>query len=126
MKRVVLMIAKFIAGFLVVLPVAALAGGGWSSTYPLAGGTVSLTNTQANSGWAPVAVLWAFDGATNATLTVQRVSQGHTYLLGLHSVTNGSSALWIPEADYPFAEGDALTVSSTATNGSVQVIRKGD
>lgn len=126
MKRLALLIARGAVGLLMARPVAALAGGGWASTHSLAGGTVALTNSQANTVWAPVAVLWVFDGATNALLTIERASQGHVYLLGAYSVTNGTSAVWIPEADYPFAEGDALAVTSSATNGAVQVIRKGD
>ena len=104
----------------------ALAGGGWGTTHSLAGGGVALTNTQANTVWVPVAVLWKFSGATDATVTVERVSQSNTYLLGSASVSNATSAVWVPEAGYPFALGDVLRVTSTVTNGAVQVIRKGE
>jgi hypothetical protein len=117
-----------VAGMVAALALAGAgpaAAEGWAKTFGLAGGSVALTNAQANTVWSPVAVLWAFDGATNATLRVERESQGNWFLLGAFTVTNGTCAVWIPEADYPFALGDVFTVTSTATNGSVQVIRKG-
>ena len=104
----------------------ALAGGGWATTHPLAGGSVALTNSQANTAWAPVAVLWKFNAATNATVTVERISQSNTFLLGIASISNATSAVWVPEADYPFIVGEVLRVGSSATNGVVQVIRKGE
>jgi len=109
----------------VALGCTALAGG-WATTHSLEGGSVALTNSQANSAWAPVAVLWAFGEATNATVTVARVSQGATFALGASEVTNASSAVWVPEAVYPFGTGDVLKIESSVTNGRVQVIRKGD
>lgn len=102
-----------------------VAGDAWVSTYSLVGGGVSLTNGQANSVWVPVAVLWSFDVGTTAAVAVERVSQGGTFVLGAHSVSNGTSAVWAPDADYPFAVGDVLRITSSATNGVVQVIRKG-
>lgn len=99
--------------------------GGWATTRTLEGGSVALTNSQANTEWAPVAVLWAFGAATNATVTVSRVSQGGTYTLGESEVTNAASAVWAPGVDFPFSSGDVLRVECTATNGRVQIIRKG-
>jgi hypothetical protein len=98
----------------------------WAQTYQLGGSTVSVTNQQFNTVWMPEVVLWKFAAATNATLTVSRVSQGNTYLIGSLSVTNASTVVWIPEADFPFEYGDALQLSSTVTNGQVQIIRKGN
>ncbi|MEI6168526.1 MAG: hypothetical protein WCS52_15190 [bacterium] len=98
----------------------------WAQTYPLSGSTVAVTNQQANSMWIPEVVLWKFTTATNAALTVSRLSQGNTYLIGSLSVTNASTVVWIPEADFPFEYGDALQLSSTVTNGQVQIIRKGN
>ena len=98
----------------------------WAQTYPLKGSTVAVTNQQFNTVWMPEVVLWKFTVATNATLTVSRVSQGNTYLIGSLSVTNASTVVWISEADYPFEYGDVLKLSSTVTNGQVQVIRKGN
>ena len=98
----------------------------WAQTYSLNGSTVAVTNQQANSVWMPEVVLWKFTAATNAALTVSRVSQGNTYLIGSLSVTNASTVVWIPEAYFPFEYGDALQLSSTVTNGQVQIIRKGN
>lgn len=103
----------------------AIAGDGWAVTYPLAGGSVGVTNGQANTVWVPVAVLWAFPEPTNAVLSVRRVSQGNTFVLGSYAISNGTSAVWVPEADYPFVAGEVLQVTSSVTNGNVQVIRKG-
>ena len=108
----------------VLLPCASHAGG-WATTYSLTNGTVAVTNTQANSAWAPVAVLWSFTAGTNASLAVSRVSAGSTFRLGTMGVTNATTAVWVPETDYPFEFGDVLEMSCTATNGVVQVIRKG-
>jgi len=93
-------------------------------TYPLSDGAVTLTNLQSNSVWIPSALLWKFTTATNASLTVNRISQGNTFLLGNLTASNASTVIWIPEAEYPFEFGDALQVTSTVTNGQVQIIRK--
>ena len=98
----------------------------WAVTEALVGGSVVVTNSQANSVWSPVAVFWKFAGATNAVLTVSRVSQGETFLVSSQNVVNAGTAIWIPEAPYPFAVGDELRVTSTVTNGVVQIIRKGE
>jgi len=116
-----------ILSILVLLMVASVAySAPWAQTYPLNGATVTMTNQQANSVWMPEVVLWKFTTATNVALTVSRVSQGNTYLIGSLSVTNASTVVWIPEADFPFECGDALHLSSTVTNGQVQIIRKGN
>lgn len=98
----------------------------WAQTYPLKGPTVAVTNQHFNTVWMPEVVLWKFTAATNASLTVSRVSQGNTYVIGSLSVTNASTVVWIPEADFPFEYGDAMQLSSTVTNGQVQIIRKGN
>ncbi len=103
----------------------AVYGAPWAQTYPLIGTSIMLTNQQVNSVWVPEMVLWKFTAATNATLTVSRVSQGITYLIGSLSVTNARTVVWIPEADFPFEYGDALELGSSVTNGVMQVIRKG-
>ena len=107
-----------------VFPCASHAGG-WAATYSLTNGTVAVTNAQANSAWAPVAVLWSFTAGTNASLAVSRVSAGSTFRLGTMGVTNATTAVWVPETEYPFEYGDVLELGCTATNGVVQVIRKG-
>ena len=98
----------------------------WAQTYPLKAATISVTNQQVNTVWMPEVVLWKFTAATNAALTVSRVSQGNTYLIGSLTVTNASTVVWIPEADFPFEYGDALQMTSTVTNGQIQIIRKGN
>ena len=98
----------------------------WAQTYPLKSSTVAVTNQQVNTVWMPEVVLWKFTAVTNASLTVSRVSQGNTYLIGSLSVTNASTVVWIPEANFPFEYGDALQLTSTVTNGQVQIIRKGN
>jgi hypothetical protein len=120
MKRLilVLLMAGLVGG-------AALAGG-WTVTYSLAGGTVGLTNTQANSSWVPVSVLLKFAAAGGGTVEVARVSQSNTFVLATCVFTNAASVVWVPDAGYPFGLGEALVVRSSVTNGMLQVIRKGE
>jgi hypothetical protein len=115
-----------IGAFLVAAAVAAVYAAPWAKTYSLRASTVAVTNGQANTVWTPVAVLWSFPQATTATVTVTRTSQGNTYLLGQVAVSNSSGVIWVSEADYPFEYGDVLTVTSTDTNGAVEIIRKGN
>ena len=120
MKKAVLAGASAVA-----MAIGAALAGGWATTHSMEGGAVALTNEQANAVWTPVAVLWAFGEAASGTVTVSRVSQGGTYVLGASEVSNATSAVWVPEAAYPFGTGDVLRLESTVTNGRVQVIRKG-
>ena len=122
------MCRRFAVGvFLALLPwVWTALAGGFAATYSLASGTVCVTNNQANSVWVPVAALVSYSTATDATVSVWRVSQGHEYLLSSCSVTGATSVVWVPEAAYPFAVDDVLRVVSSATNGVVQVIRRDD
>jgi hypothetical protein len=115
-----------IGAILVAGVAAAVYAAPWAKTYSLSAATVAVTNGQANSTWMPVAVLWSFPGATTATVTVARTSQGNTHLLGQLAVSNSSGVIWVSEADYPFEFGDVLTVTSTDTNGAVEIIRKGN
>jgi hypothetical protein len=117
---------RLILVLLMAVTASAALAGGWCSTFSLAGGSVDLTNMQANSTWVPVAVLLKFDQATNSVVTVQRVSQSNTFVLGSANVSNVTSTVWAPEADYPFGFGDVLRVTSTATNGQVQIIRRAE
>jgi hypothetical protein len=111
--------------FFLVLTGAAYAAP-WAQTYPLNGSLIMLTNQQVNTVWMPVTVLWKFPANTNATLTVSRVSQGNTYLIGNLPVTNASTVIWVPEVEYPFEFGDVLQLTSSVTNAQVQIIRKGN
>ena len=115
---------------IVVLLMAATASaawaGGWSGTYSLAGGTVGVTNTQANSSWVPVSVMLKFTSPGTGTVEVVRVSQEHSFILANCVFTNVTTVVWVPDAQYPFGLGEALVIRSSLTNGIVQVIRKGD
>ncbi len=114
-----------IAGLMLVSP-AGVRARGFSHTLPLGHGTVAVTNVQANSSWIPVAVMLRYETPADAVVAVVRQSQGNLHVLGIVSVTSASSVVWIPETDFPFSLGDVLKVQSTATNGHVQIIRRGD
>jgi hypothetical protein len=115
---------------IVVLFLAVVAGvawaGGWSVTYSLAGGEVGVTNTQANSSWVPVSVLLAFTAPGTGTTEVWRVSGEHSFRLSNCVFTNMTTVVWVPDAQYPFGQGEALVIRSSVTNGVVQIIRKGE
>jgi hypothetical protein len=107
------------------LAVTGIAGGDAVSRR-LDGGVVALTNSQANSSWAVVAVLVRFDAAATGTAAVRRESQGASYMLGTCSYVGTTNLVWVPDLDYGFGYGDVLVVESSATNGVLQVMRKGD
>ena len=118
---------RWIAVILMAAMASGAWAGGWSVTFPLgADGTVGLTNSQGNSSWAPVAALWKFTSAGTGTAEVWRVSQGASFVLSNCVFTNVTTVVWVPDAQYPFALGDALMLWSSVTNGVVQVIRKGE
>src|ERR1035437_4479706 len=104
MKR--LMVVLF-----VLVPALSARADGWSSSFSLVNGVVGLTNSQANSVWAPVALLFKFNLVTNGALTVLRVTQGSTYLVCSQSVVNASTSIWIPEASYPDRKSTRLNSS---------------
>ena len=95
-----------------------------NSLHTLATGPVSLTNTQKHASWIPVAILFRFDAPVTATLTITRTTAETVFQLATVELTDNQSATWVPEADYPFNVDDVLTVTSTATNGTVEIIRK--
>ena len=117
---------RLLMGLFLVAVAGATWAGGWSGTYSLAGGTVGLTNTQANTSWVPVAVLLAFTEPGSGTTEVWRVSQEHSFRLASCVFTNMTTVVWVPDAQYPFEVGEALVISSSVTNGVVQIIRKGE
>jgi len=102
------------------------AGGGWSTSHSLAGGTVAVTNAQANSSWAPVAVFIRYPVTCTGTVEVRRVSQGLDLAVGSCVFANVSSLVWIPDAAFSFQYGDALVIRSSETNGVVQLMRRGE
>lgn len=97
---------------------------GMSSIHALATGSVAVTNTQKNASWVPVAVLCRFDAPTTGTVTITRTTAETVFQLATVELSGNQSAIWIPEAAYPFNVDDVLTVTSTATNGTVEIIRK--
>ena len=106
-------------------PFAAVAGGS-AASFRLDAGGMAITNTQANSAWAPVAVLVKFDAPATGTLTVRRVSQGNTYTLGCCTFAGATNLVWVADCEYPFGFGDVLVISSTAPNGVAQIISRGE
>ena len=99
---------------------------GFSTVHPLSSGTVSITNTQKRSSWVPVALLFRFSDPTSGAITVERRTGSTAFLLTSCTLSNNQHAVWVPEADIPFNENDSLLVTSTITNGTVEIIRKGE
>ena len=119
MRRLIL------AMWLMALAEAAWAGG-WTVTYSLAGGTVGLTNTQANSSWVPVSVMLKFAGPCSGSAEVWRGCQDESFILANCTFSNVTTVVWVPDAQYPFVFGDALVIRSSVMSGIVQIIRRGD
>ncbi len=99
---------------------------GMSSVHSLESGTISITNTQKNSSWVPVALLFRFDDPATGTITVERLTGSTAFLLTSCAVSNSQYAVWIPESAFPFNLNDVLSVTSTITNATVEIIRKGE
>jgi hypothetical protein len=99
---------------------------GMSSVHSLESGSIAITNTQKRSAWHPVAILFRFDAPVTATLTVARQTAGTTFQLATIDLSGNQYAVWVPEAPITFHLGDVLAVTSTATNGTAEIIRKGE
>jgi len=99
---------------------------GMSTVHSLESGAVAITNTQKNSTWVPVALLFKFDAPATGTITVERRTGSTAFLLTSCTVTNNQHAVWVPEAAIPFNENESLFITSTITNGTVEIIRKGE
>ncbi len=99
---------------------------GFSKTFSLSTGEVVVTNNQKRSSWHPVAILFHFTEPVDPTVSIKRLSNGTEYLLSSTTLTNVQDITWIPEADYPFNFGDALIISTTATNGTLELIQRSD
>lgn len=117
---------RWIVAVVMVLVAGSAWAGGWSETYSLRSGGVSITNSQVNSSWVPVALMWKFTSAGSGTLEISRASASSSFPLANCTFTNATSMTWVPEAAFPFGFGEALTIRSSVTNGVVQVIRKGE
>ena len=103
-----------------------LLAAGIATTHSLATGAVAITNTQKRSSWVPVALLFRFTAPASGTITVERLTGSTAFLLTGCTLSNNQHAVWVPEADMPFNENDALNITSTITNGTVEIIRKGE
>jgi len=114
-----------LAAALLLLSNAAFAAG-LSSLHSLSTGTVSITNTQKNSSWHPVALLFRFNAPVTGTITVTRQTVGQTFRLATVDLSGNQYAVWLPEASIPFNLSDVLGVTSTVTNGTIEIIRKAD
>lgn len=112
--------------FFALLLAPCVRAGGLTSVHTLATGTVSITNTQKNSSWVPVALLFKFDALATGTITVERRTGSTAFLLTSCAVSNSQHAVWIPESAFPFNQNDELTITSTITNATVEIIRKAD
>ena len=109
-----------------VLCVGVAVAGGFSKTYSLSTGTVSVENTQKRSSWVPVALLFHFTEPVDTTVSIKRLSKGEEFLLSAVTLTNVQDITWIPEADYPFNFGDSLVISTTDTNGTLELIQRSE
>ena len=117
--------SKSVAVCCVLLAVSLAAyAAGFSKTYSLSTGTVTVTNNQKRSSWHPVALLFHFTASADPTISIKRLSKGDEFLLSTVILTNVQDVTWIPEADYPFNFGDALVISTTATNGTLELIQR--
>jgi hypothetical protein len=99
---------------------------GFSKTYSLSTGAVVVTNNQKRSCWVPVALLFHFTEPVDPTVSIKRLSDGTEFLLSTVTLTNVQDVTWIPEADYPFNFGDSLIISTTATNGTLELIQRSE
>lgn len=99
---------------------------GMSSVHTLESGAVAITNTQKNSSWVPVALLFKFDAPASGTITVERLTGSTAFLLTSCAVSNSQHAVWLPESAVPFNQNDVLNITSTITNATVEIIRKGE
>ncbi len=99
---------------------------GFSKTYSLASGEVVVANNQKRSCWAPVALLFHFTEPVDPTVSIKRLSNGTEFLLSTVTLTNVQDVAWIPEANYPFNFGDSLIISTTATNGTLELIQRSE
>ena len=116
----------FVTGWVAAGIAGAALAGGFAVTRSLEGGVVAVTNAQANGAWSPVAVLLAYGTPATGTVSVARVSGGVEFPLGARDVAGATGLVWVADAPYPFTFGDALVVRSAGTNGTAQVILKGE
>jgi len=84
----------------------------------------SFTNAQANFAWSPAAVILSFPSSVSPTVTLYRHGNGINVVLARNSATDTDTLIWVPDADYVFNAGSALSVSSTVAQFTVQLHRR--
>ncbi len=99
---------------------------GWTTVHELVDGETTVTNTQRNSAWVPVAVMIRFEEPTSGQIKVIRERGGERYTLGICVFVDAISVVWVPDAPYSFTLGDTLVVESNLPEGTIQLIRKGE
>ena len=119
---------KRIPLFIILLSLFALLtnAAGISSVHSLESGVVSITNAQKRTAWHPVAILFRFDEPVTATLTITRQTEGEVFQLATVELSANQYAVWVSDGPITFKLGDVLSVTSTETTGSVEIIRKGE
>jgi len=96
-----------------------------TTTHTLDTGTVEIRNTQKRYTWHPVAILFRFTDPATGEIRIIRQSQGTQKILATCAISNHQHIAWYPIAAIPFNENETLIITATATNGTVEIIRKG-
>jgi hypothetical protein len=84
----------------------------------------SFTNAQANFAWSPAAVVLALPAPSTLSVTISRSGNGASVVLAQKTVSNADTIIWVPDADYVFSAGSALSVSSTVAQFTIQLHRR--
>lgn len=84
----------------------------------------SFTNAQANFAWSPAAVVLALPAPASLSVTISRSGNGASVVLAQKTVSDADTIIWVPDADYVFNAGSALSVSSTVAQFTVQLHRR--
>ena len=84
----------------------------------------SFTNSQANFAWSPAAVVLALPAPASLSVTISRSGNGASVVLAQKTVSDADTIIWVPDADYVFNAGSALSVSSTVAQFTVQLHRR--
>lgn len=82
------------------------------------------TNAQANFAWSPSALILTPSTPASLTVTITRNGNGASVVLAQKTVTDAEVIVWVPDADYVFNAGSALSVSTTVENVTVQLHRR--
>ena len=96
----------------------------WASTLSTATGEIQVANTQKNAVWAPTAAYFTFTAPASGAVVVRRVSGEVDNTLDSIALDAATELVWLPAADFAFAEGDTLVITCPAVAGACQVTRK--